>query len=94
MSMTSQETAALFKALADENRVLILRILAGGEQCACVLLENLNISQPTLSHHMKLLAAAGLVRGRKDGKWTHYSLCREGLLAARDYLDSVLPAER
>lgn len=69
--------ARLFKALADENRLHILVLLQGGERCACVLLENLHLSQPTLSHHMKILCDAGLVTGRKEGKWVYYTLNRE-----------------
>lgn len=74
-------TARLFKALADENRLRILELLQGGERCACVLLENLHLSQPTLSHHMKILCDAGFVTGRKEGKWIYYSLNRD---AARE----------
>lgn len=69
--------ARLFKALGDENRLHILELLQGGERCACVLLENLHLSQPTLSHHMKILCDAGLVTGRKEGKWVYYTLNRE-----------------
>ncbi len=69
--------ARLFKALADENRLHILELLQSGERCACVLLENLHLSQPTLSHHMKILCDAGLVTGRKEGKWVYYTLNRK-----------------
>ena len=60
------ETAKLFKALGDENRLRILSMLQSGERCACVLLEYIHLSQPTLSHHMKILCEAGLVTGRKE----------------------------
>lgn len=70
------DTARQFKALGDENRLHILELLQGGERCACVLLENLHLSQPTLSHHMKILCDAGLVTGRKEGKWVYYTLNR------------------
>lgn len=73
--MEEQKVASIFKALGDENRIHILKLLKGGEKCACKLLEELNISQPTLSHHMKILCDAGIVTGRKDGKWMHYSIC-------------------
>lgn len=68
----------LVKALADENRLAILQLLQGGEKCGCVLLEELHITQPTLSHHMKILCDSGLVDSCKDGKWMHYSLSVEG----------------
>lgn len=76
--MDERNIANLFKALGDENRIRILKLLRGGEKCACKLLEELNISQPTLSHHMKILCDAGIVTGRKEGKWTHYTICCEG----------------
>lgn len=72
--ISSAQCVKIFKALGDANRLHILQILQQGEQCACVLLENLNLSQPTLSHHMKILCDADLVRSRKDGKWVYYTL--------------------
>ena len=75
--MDQRKTALIFKAFCDENRVRILNLLRGGEKCACRLLEEMSISQPTLSHHMKILCDAGLVTGRKEGKWMHYSICSE-----------------
>ena len=62
------ENAKVFKAFCDENRLRILELLRSGEKCACKLLEELHISQSTLSHHMKLLCDAGVVQGRKEGK--------------------------
>lgn len=70
--MGFREDAKIFKALADENRLQILCLLQKGELCACHLLEELHISQPTLSHHMKLLCDSGIVDYRKEGKWMHY----------------------
>ena len=86
--MDYRNDAKLFKALSDENRLQILAQLNNEEKCACVLLEKLAISQPTLSHHMRILAEARLVECRKEGKWMYYSLRRgvgeerAGLLAA------------
>ena len=70
--------AKVFKAFCDENRLQILEMLRGGETCAWGLLEDLQISQSTLSHHMKILCDAGIVIGRKEGKWTHYSISETG----------------
>lgn len=78
MHYLEKETAKIAKALADENRLRVLELLRDGEKCACILLEDLNVTQPTLSHHMKILCDAGIVKGRKEGKWVHYSLNREG----------------
>ena len=75
--MNTQELVQIFKALGDENRLIIVNILSNGEKCACRLLEALNISQSTLSHHMKILCDAELVNANKIGKWTYYSLNRE-----------------
>ena len=69
-----ERDAAVFKAFCDTNRLKILELLQSGEKCACVLLEQLNIGQSTLSHHMKILCDSGVVSGRREGKWTHYSL--------------------
>ena len=87
-----EKAAAIFKAFADENRIHILKLLSGGEKCACKLLEALNISQPTLSHHMKILCDAGIVIGSKKGKWVHYSLCRDGIDTLRMGFEKLLTA--
>ena len=60
--------------LSDPNRFMIVEMLSCGELCAWVILEKFHIIQPTLSHHMKNLCDCGLVNGRKEGKWTYYSL--------------------
>lgn len=87
--MDTQQAARIFKALSDENRIRILQLLGTGEKCACILLEDLNVTQPTLSHHMKILCDCGVVSGRKEGKWMHYSLSSEGIGAARSFLASL-----
>ncbi|MBQ8296459.1 MAG: winged helix-turn-helix transcriptional regulator [Ruminococcus sp.] len=79
MELNVKRTAAIFKAFCDENRIRILQLLTGGEKCACKLLEEMNITQPTLSHHMKILCDSGIVEGRKEGKWMHYSISPEGV---------------
>lgn len=88
-----QETVCIFKALGDENRIRILKMLKSGEKCACKLLEELNISQPTLSHHMKILCDAGIVTGRREGKWTHYSICCDGVKQIRGMMKELLSPE-
>ena len=89
MEIDAKRTALIFKALCDENRIRILQLLQGGEKCACRLLEEMNITQPTLSHHMKILCDSGIVIGRKEGKWTHYSISQEGFKAAHDHLAAL-----
>ena len=87
--MTNSEIARVFKAFCDESRIEILKELSDGEKCACKLLEKLEIGQSTLSHHMKILCDAGIVIGRKEGKWTHYSINSEGIHIAQMLLKSV-----
>ena len=72
--MNSTDIAAICKALGDSNRLQIVQMLSDGEKCGCKLLEAFDITQPTLSHHMKILCGCGLVSDRKDGKWHHYSI--------------------
>ena len=71
---------------------MILQQLHTGEKCACVLLDNLHITQPTLSHHMKILCDSGVVVGRKEGKWTHYSISPEGADYAIKCLQALIAA--
>lgn len=94
MNSEYEYAAMVFKAFADENRIHILKMLSSGEKCACKLLEELNISQPTLSHHMKILCDAGVVIGRKEGKWMHYSICCEGAKQVRQLLQELLAPEK
>ena len=76
--MGFREDVKKIKALTDENRLAILLALQHGEKCGCDLLRELNITQPTLSHHMKILCDTGLVDSCKCGKWMYYSLSLEG----------------
>lgn len=86
--MDEIELSQLFKALSDANRIQIVEKVAQQDDiCACKLLEDLAISQPTLSHHMKVLCESGLVTCRKEGKWMHYSLNRPQLTALQATLD-------
>ena len=87
--MDERKMALIFKAFCDENRIRILRMLKSGEKCACRILEELNITQPTLSHHMKILCDSGVVVGRKEGKWMHYSISSEGAEDAVKYLHEL-----
>ena len=89
MNLDEKKTALIFKAFCDENRIRILNLLSTGEKCACKLLEELNITQPTLSHHMKILCDSGIVVGRKEGKWTHYSISANGVDKAKKNLDVI-----
>lgn len=80
----------IFKALSDANRLQIVDMLSCGELCACRLLEHFRITQPTLSHHMKVLTDCGLVTARKDGVWTHYSINPEKAEEFQAYVRRLL----
>ena len=89
MDKMSLKMAMVFKAISDENRIQIMEMLKNGEQSAAMLLKKLLITQPTLSHHMKILVDAGLVMGRREGRWTHYSIIAEGVNVALEYLQGL-----
>lgn len=91
--MDHAKAARIFKAIGDENRLHILALLRNGERCGCKLLEDLKISQSTLSHHMKLLCDAGLVIGRKEGKWVHYSIEPNAAVDIQQLLCRILTPE-
>ena len=69
-----EENAKVIRVLSDPNRLKIIDILSCGERCACDILEFFEFTQPTLSHHMKVLMDAGLANMRKEGLWNYYSL--------------------
>ena len=94
MEPDEKRLAEIFKAFCDENRIRILRLLLSGEKCACKLLEEIDISQPTLSHHMKILCDSGIVNARKEGKWTHYSISQEGIEEAQKYLYTLKEGQK
>jgi DNA-binding transcriptional ArsR family regulator len=72
------EQLAIAQALSDLSRVRVLMALRTGELCACQLIELLELSPSTVSRHMGVLRQAGLVRQRRDGRWTHYRLAGAG----------------
>ena len=88
--MNNNDFIPVFKALGDSTRLEIVQMLAGGEMCACKILEKFEITQPTLSHHMKLLCDADIVQGRKEGKWVHYSINPEGAERAEKMLAQLV----
>ncbi|MFZ5969262.1 MAG: ArsR/SmtB family transcription factor [Bacillota bacterium] len=69
-----REQVEILKALADESRLKIIQMLSCGELCACDIQENLSLTQPTISHHMKVLQQVDLIKVEKRGKWVFYSI--------------------
>ena len=74
MEVSYERLAAIFKALSDETRLHIIDMLSCNELCACDILASFNLSQSTLSYHMKILIAAGVVNSQRNGLWTRYSI--------------------
>lgn len=87
--MKTMDVALICRALGDSNRLEIIQMLSDGEKCGCRLLEKFEITQPTLSHHMKILVECGLVNDRREGKWHHYSLNCDTLTEYKAFIDSL-----
>lgn len=78
--MTNEEFLNGLKVINDSTRLSIIKMLSkNGKMCACKILEDLDITQGTLSHHMKVMVEAGFVTCERVGKWCHYSLNRSKL---------------
>ena len=91
----AEELAEAFKAIADPGRLRLLNFIAAqtsGEACVCYLMEPLGLSQPTVSHHLKVLYDAGLLERDRRGTWVYYRIVAGRLAALRDAL--ALPLER
>lgn len=87
--MDTLQVSLICKALGDSNRLEIVRMLSDGEKCGCKILEKFDITQPTLSHHMKILVECGLVNDSKEGKWHHYSIRCDTLNSFKAFIDSL-----
>jgi ArsR family transcriptional regulator len=90
----AEQIAGAFKALADPARLRLLSFIAAqpsGEACVCYLMKPLDISQPTVSHHLKVLYDAGLLERERRGTWVYYRIVPERLTALREAL--ALPNE-
>lgn len=87
--MNKMDVALICKALSDSNRLEIVQMLSESEKCGCKLLERFEITQPTLSHHMKTLVESGLVNDRKEGKWHYYSLNTESFEGFKQFIENL-----
>jgi len=87
------ETVELLKALADDTRYKIFTILLQDELCACKILEEFSITQPTLSFHMKKLVACGLVNYKKEGIWVRYSINHEAMSQLKSIFEPLVDKE-
>lgn len=79
----------VFKALGDPKRAMIVDMLSCGTLCACDILEKFDMSQSTLSHHMKILRESGLVNAQEEGKWTYYSLDAKAIESTKQFFHSI-----
>lgn len=86
MQTIHNRNAKVFKALCDETRLRILEMLLDGEKCACKLLEEIDIKQPSLSYQMKILVESRIVESRQEGKWVHYKISERGSIEAINLL--------
>lgn len=85
----AERMAAAFKALGDPVRLRLVSLIgtnAGGEACVCELVEAFDLSQPTISHHLRVLREAGLVECERRGSWAYYRVARDTLAALRAVL--------
>lgn len=89
MELTPEKNANVFKAFCDEKRLAILELLRSGEKCACVLIDQMEIGQSSLSYHMKILCESGIVESRQEGKWTHYKISEKGSAYAESLLKEL-----
>ena len=83
-----------FQAVAEETRFRLVRLLSRGERCVCELQVELGAAQSLLSFHLKKLREAGVIAGRRDGRWIYYSLVPEALDEMRTFLGELTPAEQ
>ncbi|MBE6053523.1 MAG: winged helix-turn-helix transcriptional regulator [Clostridium sartagoforme] len=90
MSKNYEDNIKILKALGEINRLKIVDMLSSGEKCACIILESFNFTQPTLSHHMKVLMDSGIVKCRKEGTWIYYRLDMELSDRLMRFLNNIL----
>ncbi len=84
-----EDKILLFKAFADSNRLQIIEMLSCSEMCACDIMDGLNLTQPTISHHMKILQQSKLVNARKEGKWMMYSINHETVEMLQSFIKAT-----
>src|SRR4051812_33171643 len=93
-SLDTTRAAQLYHALSDSIRLDVVLLLQGGERCVCELMDELDLAQSRLSWHLKTLSDAGIITGRREGRWNYYSLNVEVLAEARSALDALSPGRR
>lgn len=89
---TRAVAAARFRALGDETRLRLLERLTAGERSVAALMQDTGLGQSLVSHHLRALREAGLVRARRDGRWVYYSIAEPALTSTRLTLYELEPA--
>lgn len=89
MRMEDLQLAKYMKALSDPKRLEIFRMLLDGKLCACKILDKFNMTQPTLSYHMKMLSDARLITTEKDWKWCYYTINESTLKSLAEYFNNL-----
>ncbi|MGM0548907.1 MAG: ArsR/SmtB family transcription factor [Bacillota bacterium] len=84
----------ILKAIADQNRLEMLKLLSSEQLCSCHFVDILEISQPNVSHHLKILKEAGLIKASKRGRWIDYSLNKENIKLVKKEIDNILENEK
>ena len=92
--LDTTRAAALFHALSDPIRLEVVAVLQNGEHCVCDIMTHLDMAQSRLSWHLKTLSDAGIISGRREGRWNYYTLNPDALGEARDILSSIKPSRR
>jgi ArsR family transcriptional regulator len=88
-SLASDQAQQLLRVLADPIRLQVVQALAAGERCVCDLTAELQLAQPRLSFHLRVMKEAGLITARQQGRWVYYRLQPALLLVLRDWLTAV-----
>ena len=94
MVVECEKYVMIFKALADDTRLNILDLLSDGDLCARKILDHFDITQPTLSYHLKILTDCGLVSARREGAWIYYTLCKDKLRCIVKLVSSIERSDR
>ena len=93
-AINAERAARLFHALSDPIRVEVVSLLLDGERCVCDLMDDLELQQSRLSWHLRALVDAGIISGRREGRWNYYSLNKDALTEAGELIESLTPTRR
>src|SRR5690606_42009164 len=89
-SMDYKKLSQLFKVFSDETRLQVIDLVKNGDHCACTIINQLSITQPTLSHHLKVLSESNITKTSKKGNWKHHHIDGNHVKEMILYLQSIL----